>query len=125
MGCDKALFCKVNKVEAGEEASEMAKKHTPVIEVPAELKIKQFYDVKIKVGEIAHPNENEHFIQWIEFYIGSVYLGRFDFAPVMTKPEITIPVVLSHAGLSTSLRAVSRCNMHGLWEGSVEITTIK
>jgi superoxide reductase len=30
-----------------------------------------------------HPNDNEHFIQWIEFYIGDVYLGRFDFAAVI------------------------------------------
>ncbi|MGR3317102.1 MAG: class II SORL domain-containing protein [Candidatus Anammoxibacter sp.] len=121
----KALFCKVNKVEAGAEVSEMAKKHTPVIEIPQTLRAGEFFDAKITVGEIAHPNENEHFIQWIELYIGNVYLGRFDFVPVMTRPVITIPVVLSHAGLNSSLRAVSRCNLHGLWEGTVSVKVEK
>ena len=101
----------------------MAKKHVPVITVPPVLKVGEFYDVKITVGEIEHPNENEHFIQWIEFYIGSVYLGRFDFAPVMTRPEVTIPLKLSHKGLNSTLRAVSRCNMHGLWEGTAQVST--
>jgi len=116
----KALFCKVNKIE-GSEPSEMERKHTPVIEIPDTITAGEFFDVKIKVGEIAHPNENEHFIQWIELYIVKVHLGRFDFVAVMTKPEITIPVVLSHVGLDSSFRAISRCNMHGLWEGSVNV----
>lgn len=122
---EKALFCKVNKIEPGEEMTELAKKHTPVIEISDTLKVKQFYDAKIKVGEIDHPSENEHFIQWIELYIGNIYLGRFDFVPIMTRPEITIPIVLSHAGLDSSLRAIARCNLHGIWEGSIKIKTIK
>lgn len=122
---EKALFCKVNRVEPGEQPSEMARKHVPVIEIPETLQAGRFYDAKIKVGEIAHPNENGHFIQWIEFYVGNVYLGRFDFAPVMTRPEITIPIVLGHAGLDSSLKAISRCNLHGLWEGIVKVKTVK
>ena len=38
---------------------------------------------------------------YVEFYVGNVYLGRFDFAPVMTKPEVTIPLRLGHHGLDT------------------------
>lgn len=125
MAEDKALFCKVNRVEPGTEPSETARKHVPVIEIPQILKAGQFYNAKIKVGEIAHPSENGHFIQWIELYIGNVYLGRFDFAPVMTRPEVTIPVALGHAGLNSSLKAVSRCNLHGIWEGSVNVKTEK
>ena len=123
MSNEKALFCKVNKAEDVEPDSPVAKKHVPVITAPSVFKVGEFYDVKITVGEIEHPNENEHFIQWIEFYIGSVYLGRFDFAPVMTRPEVTIPLKLSHKGLNSTLRAVSRCNMHGLWEGTAQVTT--
>ncbi len=123
MTTEKALFCKLNKPEDVEADSPLAKKHVPVITVPQNLKAGKFYEVKIKVGEIEHPNENDHFIQWIEFYIGSVYLGRFDFAPVMTKPEVTIPLKLSHRGLDSTLRAISRCNLHGLWEGSVQVKT--
>ena len=123
MSNEKALFCKLNKPEDVEQDSPVAKKHVPVITVPEVLKAGEFYDVKITVGEIEHPNENEHFIQWIEFYIGNVFLGRFDFAPVMTKPEVTIPLKLGHHGLDSTLRAISRCNLHGLWEGKVQIKT--
>ena len=120
---EKALFCKVNKTEDVEDGSPLAKKHVPVISVPPVLKAGEYYDVKITVGEMEHPNENEHFIQWIEFFVGNVYLGRFDFAPIMTRPEITIPIKLSHAGMESTLRAISRCNIHGLWEGSVQVKT--
>ncbi len=123
MADEKAFFCKLNRAEDVEEDSPIAKKHVPVITVPPVLKAGEYYDVKITVGEIEHPNEKEHFIQWIEFYVGSVYLGRFDFAPVMTRPEITIPVKFSHAGLEMTLRAITRCNLHGLWEGSIKVKT--
>ena len=123
MSDEKALFCKLNNLANADNDSPVTKKHIPVITVPPVLKTGEFYDVKITVGKMEHPNENEHFIQWIEFYIGSVYLGRFDFAPVMTKPEITIPLKLSHSGLNSTLRAVSRCNRHGLWEGTAQVKT--
>ena len=120
---EKTLFCKLNNLENADKDSPVTKKHIPVITVPPVLKTGEFCDVKITVGELEHPNENEHFIQWIEFYIGSVYLGRFDFAPVMTKPEITIPMKLSHRGLDSTLRAIARCNRHGLWEGTAQVKT--
>ena len=120
---EKALFCKVNKPEESEGESPLVKKHVPVITVPSVVKTGEYFDVKITVGEIEHPNEKEHFIQWVELYVGDVYLGRFDFAPVMTRPEITIPMKFSHSGLESTLRAVSRCNLHGLWEGTAQVKT--
>lgn len=122
---ERTLFCKLNNLENSDKDSPMTRKHIPVITVPPVLKTGEFYDVKITVGEPEHPNENEHFIQWIEFYIGSVYLGRFDFAPVMTKPQVTVPLKLNHSGLDSTLRAVIRCNRHGLWEGTAPIKTEK
>jgi superoxide reductase len=115
------LFCQVNRVKDSNKKEPLEQKHLSVIEVPGEIKSEQFFDVKIKVGEIEHPNENGHFIQWIELYVSDVYLGRFDFAPVMTKPEVTIPLSIAHGNRKTVLRAVSRCNLHGIWESSIEI----
>jgi len=85
------------------------------------LTVVQNFNAKIRVGEIEHPNENGHFIQWIELYVGDVYLGRFDFAPVMTRPEITLPLSIAHVNRKTTLRAVVRCNLHGIWESTKEI----
>ena len=64
---DKALFCKLNNLGNADKDSPVTKKHIPVITVPPVLKTGEFYDVKITVGELEHPNENDHFIQWIEF----------------------------------------------------------
>jgi superoxide reductase len=114
-------FCQVNRVKDSNKKEPLEQKHLSVIEVPREIKSEQFFGVKIKVGEIEHPNENGHFIQWIELYVSDVYLGRFDFAPVMTKPEVTIPLSIAHGNRKTVLRAVSRCNLHGIWESSIEI----
>ena len=116
------LFCQVNRAKDPNKKEPLEQKHLAVIEVPATIKAGEFINAKVKVGEIAHPNENEHFIEWIELYVGDVYLGRFAFAPVMTKPEITIPLNIAHGGRTTVLRALSRCNLHGLWESSTEIT---
>ena len=115
------LFCQVNRAKAPNNKEAIEQKHLPVINVPDAIKSQQFSDVKITVGEIEHPNENGHFIQWIELYVGDVYLGRFAFAPVMTKPEITIPLSIAHGNRKTVLRAVSRCNLHGIWESTKEI----
>ena len=118
---DAGLFCKVNRVRDPNNKEALEQKHAPVIELPAEIKAGQFFEATIKVGEIEHPNENGHFIQWMELYVSDIYLGRFDFAPVMTKPEITLPLSIAHGDRKTRLRAVSRCNLHGLWESTKEI----
>jgi len=115
------LFCQVNRVKDPNKKEPLEQKHLPVIEVPGEIKSEQFFNAKVKVGEIEHPNENGHFIQWIELYVSDVYLGRFDFAPIMTKPEITVPLSIAHGNRKTVLRAVLRCNLHGMWESTKEI----
>ena len=118
---ESGLFCQVNRVKDPNKKEPLEQKHLAVIEVPSEIKSEQFFNLKIKVGEIDHPNENGHFIQWIELYVGDVYLGRFDLAPVMTKPEVTIPLSIAHGNRKTVLRAVSRCNLHGMWESTKAI----
>ncbi len=118
---ESGLFCQVNRVKDPNKKEPLEQKHLAVIEVPSEIKSEQFFNLRIKVGEIEHPNENGHFIQWIELYVGDVYLGRFDLAPVMTKPEVTIPLSIAHGNRKTVLRAVSRCNLHGMWESTKEI----
>ena len=118
---DPGLFCKVNSAKDPASKEPLEQKHLPVIEVAGEIQSGKFFNATVRVGEIDHPNENGHFIQWIELYVSDVYLGRFDFAPVMTKPEITIPLSIAHGDRKTRLRALSRCNLHGLWESTKEI----
>ncbi len=65
--------------------------------------------------------EEAHHVQWMELYSGQNFLGRFDLTPVFTRPEITVTLVKGPKHEKATLRAVERCNMHGMWESTKEI----
>lgn len=83
-----------NTVDAAKE------KHVPVIEKTAN-------GYKVKVGEVAHPMEAEHYIEWIELVADGVsyraYLKPGD------APEAEFCVSAS------TVNAREYCNKHGLW----------
>jgi len=86
---------KENAVDAAQE------KHVPVVE-----KIDGGY--KVKVGDVAHPMEEKHYIVWIEIIAdGKVY--RQDLKPG-EAPEAVFQ--LDAAGVT----ARAYCNLHGLWK---------
>jgi len=83
-----------NTVDAAKE------KHVPVIE-----KIDGGY--KVKVGEVAHPMEEKHYIEWIELIAdGAVYRKYL-------KPGEAPEAVFMVAAASVAAREF--CNLHGLW----------
>jgi superoxide reductase len=86
---------KENTVDAAKE------KHVPVIE-----KIPGGY--KVKVGAVAHPMEEKHYIEWIELIAdGEAY--RHFLKPGMT-PEATFKID------AAKVTAREYCNLHGLWK---------
>jgi len=95
--CGKQMdLLKAGSVDAATE------KHVPVIE-------KKAGQVIVKVGEVAHPMEDKHYIQWIELVAdGNVHLR---FLNPGDKPEATFNVE------ATSITAREYCNLHGLWKG--------
>jgi superoxide reductase len=112
-------------------------KHVPVIEAPDQVKVGEFFQVKVTLGkEIAHPNTTEHHISWITLYFqpeGEQFthqVGHFEFSahgesttgpnqgPVYTHHEVTTSLKLNKPG---TLYALALCNIHGLWESSKEI----
>ena len=87
---------KENSVDAAKE------KHVPVIE-----KIEG--GVKVKVGSVAHPMEEKHFIEWIEVIAdGKSYI---QFLNPGDAPEATFNVSAS------DIKARAYCNLHGNWKG--------
>jgi superoxide reductase len=86
---------KENTVDAAKE------KHVPVIE-----KVPGGY--KVKVGAVAHPMEEKHYIEWIELIAdGEAY--RYFLKPGM-KPEATFKID------AAKVTAREYCNLHGLWK---------
>lgn len=109
------LFKQINRVEDLDSATDFEKKHLPVIKVPEKIDLGMPFPVTVEVGKLVdHPNEKEHFIQWIELFAGEVFLGRVDLTAETTSPKVTFNVVMEDE--PKELRAVESCNLHGLWE---------
>lgn len=98
-------------------------KHVPVIEIENDGTEKKI--VKVTVGkEVPHPNTVEHHICWIELFGVKkennqvVELGKANFGPTFTDPTATFKTSLD--GIKT-LIALDYCNIHGVWENSLDI----
>jgi superoxide reductase len=110
------LFVGVNEPEDLENPSDLEKKHMPVIEAPDSVKVGECFEVKVEVGRLLeHPNEHNHFIQFINLYADDTFLARADFTAVATCPVATLNVALQHP--AEELRVYERCNLHGTWVG--------
>jgi superoxide reductase len=97
-----------------------------VITAPATIKAGDPFAVEVSVGEVLHPMGPAHWIEYIALNIGNEPAGRIDFQPRgYLKPKAVFTVVIpgdaAPAGKVT-LVARQRCNLHGLWEGSLDIT---
>ena len=84
-----------NTVDAAKE------KHVPVIE-------KAEHGIKVKVGSVAHPMEEEHFIEWIQVVADGTSCRKF--LKPGDPPEATLCVE------AKDVSAREYCNLHGLWK---------
>jgi len=84
-----------NTVDAARE------KHVPVIE-------KTPSGVKVKVGSVAHPMEEKHYIEWIEVITGGKAYRQF------LKPGDAPEAEFCITGENIIAREF--CNLHGLWK---------
>lgn len=92
---EKMKLLKENTTDAATE------KHVPVIE-------KTEKGFLIKVGEVPHPMEEKHYIQWIEILAdGKVYKKLLK---PNDKPEVMF------CTKSENITAREYCNLHGLWK---------
>lgn len=76
-------------------------KHVPVIEKTAS-------GYKVKVGSVAHPMEEKHWIQWIELVADGVSYTRF--LKPGDAPEAEFCITAS------KVSAREYCNLHGHWK---------
>ena len=84
-----------NTVDAAKE------KHVPVIEKTAD-------GYKVKVGSVAHPMEEKHFIQWIELIADGKSCIKF------LKPGGAPEAEFKTSAAQVMAREY--CNLHGLWK---------
>ncbi|HPD61578.1 MAG TPA: desulfoferrodoxin [Thermodesulfobacteriota bacterium] len=94
--CEKPMKLFIeNTVDAARE------KHVPVIE-------KTSTGAKVKVGSVAHPMEEKHYIEWIEIIAdGKAYR---QFLKPGDAPEALFAIQ------ANNIIAREYCNLHGLWK---------
>ena len=118
--CAEDIFCGVNTAENINQATDLEKKHLPIITAPKSVKKGECFEVTVEIGKLLkHPNEPGHFIQFIELYAGDTYLARIDFTAKTTCPTMKVCVELERD--YGKLRAFEHCNLHGTWEADCEI----
>jgi desulfoferrodoxin-like iron-binding protein len=103
----------VHSIEDIDTATDFELKHTPNIEV-IEQASGQLIKVSIGLKGIAHPQTEEHLIEWIRVFNGSEPVGTVTFGPNDT-PVAEFEVERS----SSQVIAQALCNLHGLWEARV------
>jgi superoxide reductase len=84
-----------NTVEASKE------KHIPVVEKTAD-------GINVKVGSVAHPMEEKHYIEWIEVIADGKIFQQF--LNPGDKPEAVFNIQ------PDNLTVRAYCNLHGLWK---------
>jgi len=77
-------------------------KHVPVVE-------KTENGVKVKVGSVAHPMEEAHYIEWIEVLAGEKTCRKFLKAGDAPEAQFNVP-------FSEIVSVREYCNIHGLWK---------
>ncbi len=118
-------FEAINRVKDPSNKTGTEKSHAPVITSLAKIKIGEPFTVEVSVGEVVHSMGPAHWIEYIELNIGNEPAGRVDFQPKgYLNPKVIFTVVLKEAPAAgkVTLIAHQRCNLHGYWEGSVDIT---
>ena len=101
-----ALVCcsqPMNKLEA-KSLDQGQEKHVPVIEESGS-------GIKVKVGEVAHPMEDKHYIKMIEVLTASKVL-RAEFKPGYA-PEADFCVLKEDV-----IEVREHCTVHGLWKNN-------
>ncbi|MDD3813481.1 MAG: class II SORL domain-containing protein [Desulfocapsaceae bacterium] len=123
---NRGLFETINRVQNPASKSPLEMSHAPVITAPAKVKAGEPFTVEISVGEKVHGMGPTHWIEYIELNIGNEPAGRIDLqSKGYLQPKATFTVVLAQdaapSGMVT-LIARQRCNLHGYWESSKDIS---
>lgn len=101
--CDLACCGKPLELLQEKTEDEGKEKHVPVIE-------KTDKGVKISVGSVPHPMEEEHYIEWIELIADGVAHRRF--LKPGDAPEAEFCICMDEG----KMEARELCNIHGLWK---------
>jgi len=113
---------KEDAIKAPKDANnltELEKKHIPVISIVKKCGLipEGCQDVNVKIGEVQHPMQPEHYIMHIDFYIDKEFISRV----ILTPDKLNSAAALHIKAPSGRLAAVELCNLHGAWIKDVDL----
>ncbi|MCQ9206689.1 MAG: hypothetical protein NG740_02250 [Omnitrophica bacterium] len=93
--------------------TEAEKKHVPVVKVVKTCGLipEGCIDVHVKMGEIQHPMQADHYIMHIDFYIDNEFISRIALTPEKLNPAGALHLKAK----SGKLTVIELCNLHGAW----------
>ena len=99
--------------------TELEKKHIPVITIVKKCGLipEGCQDVHVKMGQIQHPMQEEHYIMHIDFYIDNEFISRVKLTPEKLNPAAALHLKAESGKLSV----IELCNLHGAWIKEVEL----
>ncbi|QWV95827.1 class II SORL domain-containing protein [Geomonas nitrogeniifigens] len=122
---DTRLFETINRVKDPTKKTPLEKSHAPVITAPASVMAGKPFTVEVSVGEVLHGMMPAHWIGFIELSLGNEPCGRVDLQPRgYLAPKVAFNVVVPKEAAPSgkvTLVAKQQCNLHGLWEGTLDI----
>jgi superoxide reductase len=125
---DQALFTDINRVKDQTKKTPLEKSHAPVISAPSSVKAGEAFTIEVSIGENLHGMGPTHWIEYIELEIGNEPAGRFEMqAKGYLKPKVSFVIALAKETAPSgkvTLVASQRCNLHGLWESSIDISVV-
>ena len=107
-GVGTLVCCSQNMVLQTENTQEAAtEKHIPVIKIEGDK-------VMVIVGEVEHPMEEKHFIEWVQVVTSTKTFMKY-LAP-KDKPSASFEIPQS----DEIKRVRAYCNLHGLWSAELK-----
>jgi superoxide reductase len=99
--------------------TELEKKHVPVITVVKKCGLipQGCQDVHVKMGQIQHPMQPEHYIKHIDFYIDKKFISRV----ILTPDKLNPAAALHMRATSGKLSVIELCNLHGAWIKEIDL----
>lgn len=99
--------------------TELEKKHIPVITIVKKCGLipESCQDVHVKMGQIQHPMQPEHYIMHIDFYIDNKFISRVILTPDKLNPAAAFHIKVTSGRLSV----IELCNLHGAWINEVNL----
>ncbi len=123
---DPKLFETINRVKDPSNKTALEKSHAPVIVAQEKVTAGEPFLVEVSVGEKLHVMGPTHWIGLIELSIGNEPAGIVELrSKGYLQPKVTFTVTLPKEAAPSgkvTLVAHQRCNLHGYWEGTKDIT---